>query len=694
MLSELRQALAPFPGRMDTMWRYVVSSALVITISMALQVPFLAISLIMVFFVVQENTVLSRLFGKVMVIGTTLGVGAAIVLLRFTIDYPLWRIVGACVIAFAGMYFLRISRLGAMGFMLALTTVYAQSLVDLTDSSEALLRGLLWFWMACVYPSLLTMGVNALFRPAHPARLLRDEQLRQLGEVHAQLEAAAQGRPLRPMSPDQVEQGVLTLHRHLGFAAMDDAGIEATRGRQLMRVAAIDRLHTAAAQLALSAQALSEADRARCRALQLTCQALIGAIEQGRNFAGAELPAYESSAGSHLQPVLQEIGQAFAHFAEADLDQGVQPGVAPAAAPALAPDAFDNPRYAQFALKSVLSALICYCFYTALAWPGIHTAMLTCLIMALPSLGATSHKGLLRIFGCAIGSVLGLLATVFVVPHLDGIVGLLALSLPVVALSGWVAAGSPRISYLGVQIMFAFALGVYGHFGPGTDLTEFRDRMVGIVVGVAASLAMFVWVWPEREGAQLRGQLARLLRAIAAVGSAAVGASSAGPAGSAQAGHQARLCAWSLLRDNRELQARVALEPGLEQAHGAVNRRLTTALAQGQAVLMALHHLSLQMEQRQQALEPAQRQAIAACVAECHEELEAVAAYLEQWEEEGSEPEPAEAVFAVIGDAPRLAARRQALQNAGLPEPLAGAAHEALDCLLPLLNTCAMGATS
>jgi len=680
VLGALRLALAPFPGRLDTMWRYVVSSALVITISMALQVPFLAVSLIMVFFVVQENTVLTRLFGKVMVIGTTLGVGAAIVLLRLTIDAPLWRIVGAGVIAFAGMYFLRISRLGSMGFMVALTTVYAQSLVDLTDSGETLLRGLLWFWVACVYPSLLTMAVNAVFRPAHPARLLRDEQLRQLQELREQLEAAEQGRAARVLTVDQVEQGVLSLHRHLGFAVMGDADIQATRGRQLMRVAAIDRLHTAAAQLAsLERDALGEVDRAHCQTLLQTCRTLARAIEQGEPFARAEAQSLDDALAPSSHPVLREIEQAFAHFAEADRDQGAQPEGASAAAPALAPDAFDNPRYGQFALKSVLSALICYCFYTAVAWPGIHTAMLTCLIMALPSLGATSHKGLLRIFGCAIGTVLGLLATVFVVPHLDGIVGLLALSLPVIALSGWVAAGSPRISYLGVQIMFAFALGMYGHFGPSTDLTEFRDRMVGILVGVAASLAMFVWVWPEREGGQLRSQLAQLLRAIAAVASAGIG----GP------GHQARLRAWSLLRDNRELQARVALEPGLEQAHDAVNRRLTTALAQGQAMLMTLHHLGLQTEQRELALAPTQRQLIAACVAECHEDLGAIASHLDQWADR--DPEPA---FSAIAYAQRLAALGQAVQEVGLPESLLAAAREALDGVQLLLNTCAMGATA
>ena len=55
--------LAPFPGRSQTTWRYVVACATVILIAQTLQVHFLAISLIVVFFTLQENTVLTRLSG-------------------------------------------------------------------------------------------------------------------------------------------------------------------------------------------------------------------------------------------------------------------------------------------------------------------------------------------------------------------------------------------------------------------------------------------------------------------------------------------------------------------------------------------------------------------------------------------------------------------------------------------------------
>jgi uncharacterized membrane protein YccC len=39
-------------------------------------------------------------------------------------------------------------------------------------------------------------------------------------------------------------------------------------------------------------------------------------------------------------------------------------------APLLAPDAWRNPAYLHFALKTLLATLICYVFYTAADWQG------------------------------------------------------------------------------------------------------------------------------------------------------------------------------------------------------------------------------------------------------------------------------------------------------------------------------------
>lgn len=55
-------------------------------------------------------------------------------------------------------------------------------------------------------------------------------------------------------------------------------------------------------------------------------------------------------------------------------------------APLLAPDTA-QPGISHFALKTLLATLICYVFYTAADWQGLHTIMLSCVIVAQPGLG-------------------------------------------------------------------------------------------------------------------------------------------------------------------------------------------------------------------------------------------------------------------------------------------------------------------
>lgn len=582
--------LATFPGRLDAVSRYLLSSTLVIIITMALQVPFLALSLIMVFFTAQENTVLTKLSGIVMVFGATLAVAAAIVLLKLTIDYPLLRILGACAIAFCGMYFMRISKLGAIGFLAALVVIYGQSFPDINDNPEILTRLLLWVWIATVYPIVLTVAVNFLLLPAKPVRLLTAEILRQLGDVDRQLEARRLGGTIPRLGSDEVQRGMLALHRHLAFAAQGDAAFGRDKARHLMRIAAVDRLHAAAAHLSqLPAVTVSAAQRDSLEQLQASCQALQTSASAGTRFTLSPKATDERPAVDRLDSVLLEMAHALQAAADAEVPA---PSELPKAKEGmLAADAFSNPVYGQFALKTVLAAMLCYAFYTGVQWPGIHTAMLTCIILALPSVGAMAHKGLARIVGCALGSMISLLATVFVIPHLDSIVGLLALTLPVIALGAWIAAGSPRTNYVGVQVVFAYALALLGNFGPTTDLTEIRDRMIGILIGVAVSTAVSTALWPEREGKALRTTLARLLRSIAGLARAGRGLTDLGQ--KRQAVDQARLQGWALLNQNRELQARVALEPGWQNAHDSVTGDLTTWLAQAQEGLFAVDFFQL-----------------------------------------------------------------------------------------------------
>ena len=185
------------------------------------------------------------------------------------------------------------------------------------------------------------------------------------------------------------------------------------------------------------------------------------------------------------------------------------------------PDAFTNPAHVRFALKVTLAAMFCYFLYTGVDWSGIHTAFITCIFIALESTGATLHKGVLRAVGCIIGGLLALFSIVFLIPHMETITSLVILVACVSAIAGWVATGTERIAYAGLQIAFAFFYGLFPGFqgyAPDTDLTKVRDRVVGILLGLIVVTFVFQYVWPERAMDRLRDllrqalpQLARLL---------------------------------------------------------------------------------------------------------------------------------------------------------------------------------------
>src|SRR5699024_5674258 len=115
------------------------------------------------------------------------------------------------------------------------------------------------------------------------------------------------------------------------------------------------------------------------------------------------------------------------------------------------------------------------------------TVMTTCLIVAQPSLGASNRKLHLRIIGASLGGATALLLTIFIIPHLQSIVGLLIITLPVLGLSAYISAGSERIAYIGLQLMYTFSLATLGGFAPTTGLTDIRDRIIGIRIGIVLS---------------------------------------------------------------------------------------------------------------------------------------------------------------------------------------------------------------
>lgn len=144
----------------------------------------------------------------------------------------------------------------------------------------------------------------------------------------------------------------------------------------------------------------------------------------------------------------------------------------------------DTATRRSFALRVTVATMLGYLAWELTDWYGIHTCMFTALFIASSDTAEVTLRGRLRMAGAIFGSVVALLAIVFVVPALDTVAGLIVLAAPVTFLAAWIAAGPERFGYLGLQIGFAFYLALLGRSGPTTDLHEARDRIVGVLLGV------------------------------------------------------------------------------------------------------------------------------------------------------------------------------------------------------------------
>ena len=143
----------------------VAGVVLCVIISMTLQVPELAVTAYMVFFVSKATKQLTMATGILGFVGVTIGIGGALLLYKFTYGHPELRIPGMAIALFLGMWLSRVFVIGPLGFLIGFVVAVSLSIGEEIPSPELLVRGLLWLWVALVYSVGLTVVLNLLFLP-------------------------------------------------------------------------------------------------------------------------------------------------------------------------------------------------------------------------------------------------------------------------------------------------------------------------------------------------------------------------------------------------------------------------------------------------------------------------------------------------------------------------------------------------
>ncbi|MBC2593930.1 TolC family protein [Ruficoccus amylovorans] len=177
----------------------------------------------------------------------------------------------------------------------------------------------------------------------------------------------------------------------------------------------------------------------------------------------------------------------------------------------IVPDWRSNPAHLVYALKCTFAAMGTYFIYTLLNFQEIQTAMMTCLILALPTTEQIIHKTWLRIGGATVGAGIALFCAIWIIP-LSNSIAVLLLAIGVGStLAAWVALSSPRLSYAGWQMALAQFMMISTAFGPSTDLTVLRDRLLGILLGNIMMGMTFKYLWPEKPSGSTLGKALPLL---------------------------------------------------------------------------------------------------------------------------------------------------------------------------------------
>src|SRR5262249_37563229 len=158
-----------------------------------------------------------------------------------------------------------------------------------------------------------------------------------------------------------------------------------------------------------------------------------------------------------------------------------------------------------------------YFIYSLLDWPGIHTCLITCYIVSLPTLGDSIEKLGLRLLGCVLGAALGMGAMVFVIPLVTSIAWLVAVAFAGALAGAWIAAGSPRIAYAGFQLAFAFFLCAVQGAAPSFDLVVARDRIIGILLGNLVVYLVSTHAWPVSVARRVESGLAAVVQRLRAL---------------------------------------------------------------------------------------------------------------------------------------------------------------------------------
>jgi multidrug resistance protein MdtO len=520
----LKTELVPYPGRAWVVGRMTIAATLVMIVVMTFRMPSGFLGAIFTFFLSRENPAATLRAGvRTVTIFTVATLYTLLGVMTLVAD-PMTHFLWVAISLFVAFYLVRVLTdypvATGFGFMVAgAIPLWDQTYLTVNARTE----NTLWLGYSVLVGSAITVVVEYVFRRVHPVTDIASEIQTRLQAVEKQLRRIASGPPSFQFQKEIAqysELGASRLRRTLLRSSMPPQFV----AQMTAAIALLGRLVDLAASLQIARSnryvVAAPEDRERCRALADQIATLELDLKSNRLPEAFPISSESKPSGLPFLPEMESTVALIPHafsgseniedlFLPPPIDVEVRQHL-------FVSDAFSNPEHLKFAIRGALATLLAYVTYQSIDWPGLSTSIATCIITALTTIGASRQKEYLRLGGVVLGGVIfGFGAQCFVLPYLDSITGFTILFAGVTAISAWIATGSSRISYLGVQAALAFYLINLQEFTIQSSLAVARDRLAGVTLGVLCMWLVFDHLWVRDALQEMQAAFSRNLSMLA-----------------------------------------------------------------------------------------------------------------------------------------------------------------------------------
>jgi multidrug resistance protein MdtO len=514
----LRQELKPYPGRGAVVARMVIAATLSMIIIVTFRIPYGAIGVNCAFILSRENLAATVKSGFYFILAFALWAILTPIGARMFASTPPTHFLWELFSIFLCFFLLRTLTNFPLAAGIVVVATGTFVIWYLPGPAEMNVELTLWQILATSIGAAITALVEVIFRYYDKTDPLREGLVDRLRNIEDMLRACSEGKPV----PEKVNQA-LTRYAVTGTGTLRQQVARYSRAPfQRMKLSALvsltGRSIDFAAAYVSGPAALEVVATDRAEALLSQVIQIRMAVESGeppKEWHGIQDAAKGPPLFAGLESMIGLMSSVLRTGSVVDPRLTVLEEPEPPHR-LLVGDAFTNPDHLKFALVGTTAAMICYIVYVALDWPGISTAVTTCILTALSNIGSSRQKQMLRIGGAMIGGfVFGLGSQMFILPHIDSITGLTILFACVTAMSAYVATSSTRLSYAGLQMAFAFYLINVTDFSISLDLTIGRDRAVGVLLGITMMWIVFERLRPRSAADQMVRSFAETARLIA-----------------------------------------------------------------------------------------------------------------------------------------------------------------------------------